>query len=305
MQRKQQSATFDRYDQARSTRMHPQARDTCVPGLVPSGTEVADDSKLIAASDYARIPAWLLNTHKATPYRAGVALAVTSTASRMGRPRLTEQRRAKILETAVQVISATGLCDVNVATIATRAEMSPALVLYYFGTKDRLLADTLLYSEERFYTRVSAELARTQGNPERLIRLLEITCLATPETLCETRNDWILWLELWARSLRDPSLASERQALDHRWREMITAVVSDGILSGDFVHPDPMQFATLLGALVDGLLIQILLKDPAVEPSWALQACLQFCARELSWAREARAISTTREAPPDPQPSTQ
>ena len=32
-----------------------------------------------------------------------------------------------------------------------RAGVSSALVIYYFGTRDRLLVDALRYSEESFY----------------------------------------------------------------------------------------------------------------------------------------------------------
>ncbi|MHB1520747.1 MAG: TetR/AcrR family transcriptional regulator [Ferrimicrobium sp.] len=201
----------------------------------------------------------------------------------LGRPRLTEKRRAQILEAAVRVISANGLCDVNIAMVALEAKMSPALVLHYFGTKDRLLEDTLLYSEDRFYTRVTEELNASEGSQQRLVRLLKLTCLTPSDATSETYDDWVLWVELWARSLRDTTLAEERSLLDQRWRQLIARIVMDGIQQGDFTHPDPLEFAVLLGALIDGLMIQILLNDSTVTASWALDRCLKFCSKELAW----------------------
>src|SRR5205085_3718727 len=68
-------------------------------------------------------------------------------------------RRAQILEAAVAVIGERGLCDIRISDVGERASASPALVVYYFGTKERLLADALTFAEERFYGQTSQELA--------------------------------------------------------------------------------------------------------------------------------------------------
>src|SRR5437867_9673056 len=74
------------------------------------------------------------------------------------RQRLSEDRRAQILEAAVEVICDRGLCDTRIADIAERAGTSSALILYYFESKDRLLAEALAFSEERFYTETAQQL---------------------------------------------------------------------------------------------------------------------------------------------------
>jgi hypothetical protein len=35
-------------------------------------------------------------------------------------------------------------------------------------------------------------------------------------------DEWVLWLDLWARAPRDPDVARDREALDRRWRAAIT-----------------------------------------------------------------------------------
>ena len=35
------------------------------------------------------------------------------------------------------------------------------------------------------------------------------------------RQETVLWMELWVRSLRDPQVAATRERLDRRWRETI------------------------------------------------------------------------------------
>jgi len=67
------------------------------------------------------------------------------------RRKLSEGRKAQILSAAVQVICERGLCDTRIADVAVRAGTSSALILYYFESKDRLLAEALAFSEQRFY----------------------------------------------------------------------------------------------------------------------------------------------------------
>ena len=51
--------------------------------------------------------------------------------------------------------------------------------------------------------------------------------------------DAALWMELWARALRDPELAATRAELDGRWRQTIAEVVRYGQERGEFGPADP------------------------------------------------------------------
>jgi len=50
-----------------------------------------------------------------------------------------EQRREQMLRAALEVISERGYPDTRIADVAERIGISPALVIYYFKTKDQLL----------------------------------------------------------------------------------------------------------------------------------------------------------------------
>ncbi len=199
----------------------------------------------------------------------------------MGRPRLTELRRAQILGTAVRVISTTGLADTSMALVATEAGMSPALVFYYFGTKSKLLAETLLFAEERFYQRVTQELAQLDTPPGKLLRLLELACLVGSDRGSDLWDDWILWVESWARALRDAELATQREDLDRRWLGTICSIVSEGRHTGDFRAGEPEEVSRLLAGLVDGLALQVLLGDPGFSSTRAFELCVRVGSREL------------------------
>jgi AcrR family transcriptional regulator len=199
------------------------------------------------------------------------------------RPKLTQQRRLQTLEAAVEVIGERGLCDTRVADIADRAGLSPALLLYYFDSKDNLLTEALTFSEDRFYLSTFHELSEITDARERLVRLIE---LAIPPDRSSGRvtGDWTLWLELWARALRDREAARKRAALDRRWRTTIADIVRSGQQSGHFLPTqDPDEFALRLGAVMDGLVIQMLLDDPDVNAKKMRRICVDMASDQLGF----------------------
>jgi AcrR family transcriptional regulator len=196
------------------------------------------------------------------------------------RPRLTRQRRLEILEAAVEVIAERGLPDTRIGDVAARAGTSAALVLYYFDSKDRLLTEALTHAEDRFYLQTFHDLTGVAGASERLTMLIE---RSLPPAAGEMVGDWKLWFELWSRALRDPEVARKREALDRRWRATIADIVREGERTGEFGSVDADEFAVRLASLMDGLAIQVVLRDRDVTLNRARRACLDLAARELGF----------------------
>jgi len=158
------------------------------------------------------------------------------------RPKLTQKRRTQMLEAAMEVIVERGLCETRIADVADRAGLSPALVVYYFGSKEALLTEALAYAEDLFYIEAFRELTGIEGAAERMVRLIELAC--PPVVRRESDEYWTLWVELWSRALRNDEAARKREALERRWRNTIAEVVRDGQRSGEFGPCDPERFAT-------------------------------------------------------------
>jgi AcrR family transcriptional regulator len=197
------------------------------------------------------------------------------------RPKLTQKRRTQMLEAAAEVIGERGLCDARIADIAERAGLSPALVVYYFGSKEKVLTEALAYAEDLFYIEAFRELTGIEGACEKLVRLIELACPAVERS--ETDEYWALWVELWSRALRNDEAARKREALDQRWRSTIAEVVREGQRTGEFELCDPERFATYLAALMDGLSLQGLLHDSAVDSELINEMCLDAAAQQLGF----------------------
>ena len=54
-----------------------------------------------------------------------------------------EQRREQMLRAAQDVIVERGYADTRIADVAERTGTSPALVIYYFKTRDQLLTEAI------------------------------------------------------------------------------------------------------------------------------------------------------------------
>ena len=193
-----------------------------------------------------------------------------------------DQRREQMLRAALDVIAERGYAESRIADVAERAGTSPALVIYYFKTKDQLLTEAIRFSEDSWYeagTRRMAEISTAAGKLEELVAM---SCL--PEADSEPTSSWALWLDLWAQSVRHPEVASVRQKFDERWRDLVCSLVVAGQEAGEFGPVDPVDFAVLFSALLDGLAVQIALADPVVDTQRAYELCMQFAAAQLGFA---------------------
>jgi AcrR family transcriptional regulator len=190
-------------------------------------------------------------------------------------------RREQMLRAAMEVILERGYADTRIADVAERTGTSPALVIYYFKTRDQLLTEAIRYSEDSWY---AENLRRVENIPTaagRLTELIAMNCL--PGTEPEPSSYWLLWLDLWAFSPRNPGVAAVRQKTDERWREAIRSIVLAGQEAGEFASADADDFTIALAALLDGLAVQIALEDPEVTAERAYDLTMRFAAGQLGF----------------------
>src|ERR1700733_13025821 len=100
-----------------------------------------------------------------------------------------EQRREQLLRAALDVIVARGYADTRIADVAEHAGTSPALVIYYFKTRDQLLTEALRYSEDHWYATGTQRLDAIPTAAGRLAELIAMTCL--PDTDPAARSEWL------------------------------------------------------------------------------------------------------------------
>jgi AcrR family transcriptional regulator len=201
-------------------------------------------------------------------------------------PKIGKDRRQEILAAAAQVITDRGLAETRIQDIADACGVSAGLILYYFESKDRLLVEALTYANDQFYLRLSRELRKNDAARWQLDRLIE---LSVPGLLPEydLLDEWALWVEIWVRALRDPEMAKEHEVLNRRWRRSIADIVRHGRSTGEFPEGrDADELGIQIGALIDGLAIQVLTDHGDVSPEDMFRVAREVSSTLIGFALE-------------------
>ena len=170
------------------------------------------------------------------------------------------------------MIAERGVAGTRLADVADRIGVSPPAVLYWFDSKEQLLAEALVADEDRFYNAVGVRLEQLPDPADRLALLIA--------SAAGGAGEFALWLELWAWSLHDAGLSEARERLDDRWRCEIEKVVSDGQDAGTFSDVDPGQAALTIASLLDGLTVQVRLGE-TLSPEGMVEAAALVAERLL------------------------
>ncbi len=176
---------------------------------------------------------------------------------------VSQSTRERILEAACDLIAAQGIDEVRIARVARRAGASTALVHHYFSTREELLEQALVHSfalvgQERFPDGTGEAESATAA----LARAIR-ECLPEPG---RPQRDWVLWVELWLRAVREPSLRPVAARLYERYRGWMAALIRTGTQSGEFRSDvDVEAVADFAMALLDGAGVRALIADPAMD----------------------------------------
>lgn len=164
-------------------------------------------------------------------------------------------RREEILTATIDAIRAHGIESLRIADIATRLDVSSALVIYHFQTKENLLIETFRHAADADLIK----LRRVIRSPGRIRDRLQKS-LQWYGPSGQSRG-WLVWIDGWAAALRDPALAAVIRELDQRWSQELAGLIEDGISSGELAPPTdetPEQLAERITAVLDGLAVKTL-----------------------------------------------
>jgi len=175
------------------------------------------------------------------------------------RHRRLERPRERVLQEAWDLLAEKGLADLSLSELGRRLDTSASHLSYYFGSKNGLLLDLLRWSEDDLTEQLSAVLKSDSAVLERLRGVCE---LYLPRGAGDPR--WLLWVELWPRSLREPALREAQQELDAAWRDALATLLTE--LTDEDVEP----IAERIRALLDGLAVALLTGEPgiSIEVAW-------------------------------------
>jgi AcrR family transcriptional regulator len=170
----------------------------------------------------------------------------------------------RILDAACEIIAEEGIDEVRIARVATRARASSGLVHHYFSTREELLEQALVHSFERAGDdRFGDPSHPAPGTATETFGLAIRESLPFPG---EAEREWVLWVELWLRAVREPDLREVAAKLYDRYRRWLATMIRAGAKSGEFtLDRDADEIADIAMALLDGAGIRVMVADPAMD----------------------------------------
>ncbi|MDH6139511.1 AcrR family transcriptional regulator [Kitasatospora sp. GP30] len=180
------------------------------------------------------------------------------TAPRLRRP---ARPREEVLAVAMAAIAEHGLAKLTMAGLGKQVGMSAGHLLYYFGSKDQLLLETLRWSEEQLGERRRAELGRAGVSAwERFGAYAELYLADGPGD-----PRWILWVEVWGRSPASAELRAGQLEIEAPWQADLEALIEEGVAAGAFRGGAAAERAEQLRAVLDGYSVPLAIGLPGAD----------------------------------------
>src|SRR4051794_6666241 len=142
----------------------------------------------------------------------------------------TQSAPERILDAACDLIAEEGIDDVRIARVAQRAGASSGLVHHYFSTREELLEQALIHSFERAGDERFGEEGEEAAGAAGLAGAIRESLPAPGEQ----EREWVLWVELWLRAVREPDLRPVANRLYARYRDWLASLIRSGVEDGEF-----------------------------------------------------------------------
>lgn len=121
----------------------------------------------------------------------------------MGRKRIRDIRNDELVVAAIRSIHGKGFAGVTMAEIAREAGASAASINYYFGSKDRLMEETMRRLLSVLKVATLARLVEAATPRDRLIAMIE----ANFDDTLFTPAQCSVWIQFWANAPYAPALS--------------------------------------------------------------------------------------------------
>lgn len=166
-----------------------------------------------------------------------------------------------MLEAAIAAIADVGVDSLRMSDISQRAGMTPGHILYYFGRKERILIETLRWSEHDLAGRRRRALGR---KPDPRDRLRTFVDHYLPKGTVDPR--WNLWLQVGIHPPTDDETRELFESLIDLWRDDLIELARDGLRVGTFAEPEAgfAAFASRALWFLDGLSLSLLSGSPRI-----------------------------------------
>ena len=179
----------------------------------------------------------------------------------MSRKSVAPQRRRQIVEALFKCLAEKGHQNITVKDIAKRAGLHYGVIHYYFKSKDEIvsaLADSLVSKYEGLM------LERVQAIDSASGKLQAALDFLVDEFIFNKRLNRVFY-NLVQMAFEQKTVRKALRKQLRIYRSRIAEVVAKGIETGEFVSHDPVESATLMVAVIEGMALQWMIEPRALD----------------------------------------
>jgi len=173
----------------------------------------------------------------------------------------------KLVRGTYRAMARTGTQQLSLRGIAKQLDVSPALLVYHFGSKDNLLIETMRWALAASVRRIERRVEGIEDPHEALAAILDAV-LVDPRA---NRDYYLIYLDLVQYSVRHESFTELagllRRHIDDTW----ASVIGRGVATGVFEAADLELASRQVRALVEGAVLLWLQEDDWEQTHAALQ----------------------------------
>ena len=192
-----------------------------------------------------------------------------------------------MLDTAAAVVRERGFANTRLADIGERLQMTAASLVYHFGTKEELLAQTLGMEATAELDRLRATVAGPDSAQTKMRRLVTLSISRS------TTPDWRLWVDAWGEGMRTQTMRNHLSDLDNQWRAALATVIRSGQADRTWPAGDAAVLAAAVMSLLDGIGVQL-----AVHPTNRATSKLMHAAPNLIEAMLSTGLALSKTSAP-------
>ncbi|MCX7645751.1 MAG: TetR family transcriptional regulator C-terminal domain-containing protein [Rhodobacteraceae bacterium] len=183
------------------------------------------------------------------------------------------RRRVQLIEAALRSIVRNGLPGTTLATVAREAGLSQGVAVFYFQTKEGLLAAALERHYERYEANWRAALAQAGTDPA--ARLAAMVRADFQPEVC-SREAQIVWHAFWGEASARPLFNQIADRFDTHRSEALERAVAALLRDLGRDAGQARALAAGIEGLTDGLWLQIYLASGITDPAEAMAVARLF-----------------------------
>jgi TetR/AcrR family transcriptional regulator, fatty acid metabolism regulator protein len=176
-----------------------------------------------------------------------------SDTSPTGRTFLEEARRAQIVVCAIDVLATEGYSRATMARIAERAQVSKSVIVYHFGTKEKVFEQVVVEVFQAATADVRPRLDAA-NTPRAKLRAY---IAGRVGFLSSHRAHMLALFEIWMNLRGDDGSLRMSESDAESTVDAVEQLLRTGQASGDFGQFSPRVMAMAVRQAIDGVLLQL------------------------------------------------